>query len=103
MGRRHISTSGFAYMATETAVFALFFARTAQQSAIDGPNGSKPCAYCRIVWLELKPDSVLFVFITIRSLRPRNVVKYFSIVYHATTVHARGRGRWAVHTAVHGL
>jgi len=26
-----------------------------------------------------------------------------SIVYHATTVHARGRGRWAVHTAVHGL
>ena len=24
MGRRHISTSGFAYTATETAVFALF-------------------------------------------------------------------------------
>ena len=47
--------------------FWLIFARTAQQSVLDGTNGvssSKPCAYCRIVRSELKPDSVLFVFIT---------------------------------------
>jgi len=32
--------------------FCLIFARTAQQSVLDGTNGltsSKPCAYCRIV------------------------------------------------------
>jgi len=31
---------------------------------LDGRNllsSSKPCAYCRIVWLELKLDSVLTV------------------------------------------
>jgi len=42
--------------------FCLIFARTAQQSALDGTNGlssSKPCAYCRIVWSELKPEVVL--------------------------------------------
>jgi len=38
LGRRHISTSGFAATATETAVFALFFARTAKQSVLDGRN-----------------------------------------------------------------
>ena len=51
LGRRHISTSGFAATATETAFFA-FFSRTAQRSVPDGTNGlssSKPCAYCRIV------------------------------------------------------
>jgi len=67
LGRRHISTSGFAATATETAVFALFFARIAQQSVPDGTNGlssSKPCVYCRIVRSELKPDSGLFVCIT---------------------------------------
>jgi len=37
-GRRHISTSGFAAAATETAVFALFFSSTAQQSVLDGTN-----------------------------------------------------------------
>ena len=37
VGRRHISTSGFASTATETAVFALF-ARRAQQSVLDGTN-----------------------------------------------------------------
>ena len=48
LGRRHISTSGFGATATEAAFFALFFAHTAQQSVVDGPNGlssSKPCAY----------------------------------------------------------
>ena len=50
--------------------FCLIFARTAKQSVLGGRNwlsSSKPCAYCRIVWLELKLDSVLtvlFVFIT---------------------------------------
>ena len=51
-GRRNISTSGFASTATETAVFFLIFALTAQQSVLDGTNGlssSKTCAYCRIV------------------------------------------------------
>ena len=51
LGRRHISTSGFASTATNTAVFCLIFARTASQSALDGKNGlssSEPCAYCRI-------------------------------------------------------
>ena len=46
LGHRHISTSGFSSTATETAVFALFFARTAQQSELDSTNGlssSKPC------------------------------------------------------------
>ena len=45
----------------------LIFARIAQQSVLDSRNGlssSKPCAYCRIVWSALKPDSGLFVFIT---------------------------------------
>ena len=47
--------------------FRLIFARTAKQSVLDGRNSlssSKPCAYCRIVRSELKPDSALFVFIT---------------------------------------
>ena len=47
--------------------FCLIFARIVQQSVLDGRNwlsSSKPCAYCRIVWSELKPDSGLFVFIT---------------------------------------
>jgi len=33
--------------------FCLIFARTAQQTVLDGTNGlssSKPCAYCWIVW-----------------------------------------------------
>ena len=71
--------------------FCLIFARTAQRSILDGTNwlfSSKPCAYCRIVWLELKPDSVLFVFITVRSLRPRNLVKYL------TTVKGEEQANW---------
>ena len=47
--------------------FGLIFARTAKQSVLDGRNllsSSKPCTYCCIVRSELKPDSVLFVFIT---------------------------------------
>jgi len=42
--------------------FCLIFANTAQQSVLDDTNGlssSKPCAYCRIVWSELKPEVVL--------------------------------------------
>jgi len=42
--------------------FCLVFAHTAQQSVLDGANGlssSKPCAYCRIMWSELKPEVVL--------------------------------------------
>jgi len=43
-------------------LFALFFAHTAQQSVIDGPNGlssSNPCAYGRILRSELKLGVVL--------------------------------------------
>jgi len=56
LGCRHISTSGFASTTTKMAVFALFFAGTAQQLVLDGTNGlssSKPGAYCQIVWSEL--------------------------------------------------
>jgi len=65
-GRCHISTSGFASTATKTAVFCLTFARTAQWSVLDGTNrlsSSKPCANCRIMWSELKPDVVLATII----------------------------------------
>jgi len=47
--------------------FCLIFAHTSKQSVLDGRNwlsSNKPCAYCRIVWSELKPDSGLFVYIT---------------------------------------
>ena len=66
LGRHHISTSVFASTATEMVVFCLIFARTAQQSVLDGTNGlssSKPCAYCRIVQSELKPEVVLATII----------------------------------------
>jgi len=46
--------------------FCLIFAHTAQQSVLDGTNGlssSKPCAYCRIMWSELKPEVVLSTII----------------------------------------
>jgi len=65
-GRRHISTSGFASTATETAIFCLILARTAQRSVLDGTNelsSSKPCAYCQIVRSELKPGVVLTAII----------------------------------------
>jgi len=45
---------------------SLIFARTAQQSVLDGTNGlssSKPCAYCWTVWSELKPVVVLAMII----------------------------------------
>jgi len=92
--------------------FCFIFARTAQQSVLDGRNwlsSSKPCAYCRIVWSELKPDSVLFVFITLSdSLRPKILVKYLTNVYHATTGTVHGPGLpWALGagqcTVVHSL
>jgi len=53
-------------MATETAVFCVIFARTAQRSVLNGTNGlssSKPCAHCRIVQSELKPEVVLATII----------------------------------------
>jgi len=46
--------------------FCLIFARTAQQLVPDGTNwlcSSKLCAYCRIVWSELKPEVVLATII----------------------------------------
>ena len=46
--------------------FCLIFAHTAQQSILDGTNwlsSSKPCAYCRNVWSELKPAVVLATII----------------------------------------
>jgi len=44
----------------------LIFVLTAQQLVLDGTNGlsiSKPCAYCRIVRSELKPEVVLATII----------------------------------------
>ena len=63
LGRRHISTSGFAGTDPIDGRFCIIFARTAQQSVLNGTNGlssSKPCAYCRI---ELKPEVVLATII----------------------------------------
>jgi len=51
--------------------FLPYFARTAQRLVQDGKNGlssSKPCAYCRILWSELKPEVVLATII--RHLHP---------------------------------
>ena len=50
------------------------------------------------MWSELKTDSVLFVFITLSDiLRPSNVVKYLTNVYHATTGTVHGPGLpWAL-------
>ena len=56
---RHISTFRFCRYGHRDGRFCLIFACTAQQSILDGKNwlsSSKPCAYCRIVWSELKPD-----------------------------------------------
>ena len=53
--------------------YCLIFARIAQQLVLDGTNGlssSKPCAFCRIVWSELKPEVVLATII--RHLHPRS-------------------------------
>jgi len=60
-GRRHVSASGNASTVSETAILP-FFVRTARRSILVGTNGlssSKPCAYCRIVRSELKPEVVL--------------------------------------------
>jgi len=65
LGRRHISTSGFASTASETAVLP-YFARTAQRLVLDGTNGlssSKSCACNRIALSELKPEVVLAMII----------------------------------------
>jgi len=45
--------------------FCLIFVRTAQRSLLDGTNGlssSKPCAHCRIVRSELKPEVVCHLY-----------------------------------------
>ena len=45
-------------------------ARTAQQLVLDGTNrlsSSKPCAYCRIVRSELKPEVVLATILDPKS------------------------------------
>ena len=65
LARRYISTSGFAVWRPKRP-FLPYFARTAQQSVLDGTNGlasSKPCAYYRIVRSELKPEVVLATII----------------------------------------
>jgi len=52
--------------------FCLIFARTAQQLVLDGTNGlssSKPCAYCRIVQSELKPEVVLATIIDLKRCK----------------------------------
>ena len=58
---------------------------TAQQSVLDGTNGlssSKPCAYCRIVRSELKPEVVLATIIDPeRSKYPQNAYKWAGIAY----------------------
>ena len=54
--------------------FCLIFARTAKQLVLHGRNwlsGSKPCAYCRIVRSELKPEVVLATFALRESLLPK--------------------------------
>jgi len=86
--------------------FCLIFAHIAQQSVPDGANGlssSKPCVYCRIVRLELKPDSGLFVFIVLcESLRPKccSVFDYCGPRDHSAWAWpAMGTGCWAL--AVH--
>ena len=53
--------------------FCLTFARTAKQSVLDGRNwlsSSKPCAYCRILWSELKPGVVLALDVGLCSVKP---------------------------------
>ena len=58
--------------------FLPFFARTAQQSVLDGTNGlssSNPCAYCGIVPSELKPEVVLATIIEKPGKRPYVLAK----------------------------
>jgi len=52
--------------------FCLIFARTAQQSVLDGTNGlssSKPCTYDRTVWSELKLEVVLATIIDLERCK----------------------------------
>jgi len=86
LGCRHISTSGFAATATKTAVFALFLPVTAQQSVLDGTNGlsgSNPCAYCRIVWSELKPEVVLAMIMTQKGVN--SLAKWYVLAENCQT------------------
>jgi len=63
--------------------FCLIFAHTDKQSVLDGTNwlsSSKPCAYCRIVWSELKPEVVLATLIDIERCKlPQNAYKWAGI------------------------
>jgi len=60
-----------------------YFARTTQQSVLDGTNGlssSKPCMCCRTVWSELKPEVVLLTIINPeRCKKPQNAYKWAGI------------------------
>jgi len=61
--------------------FCLIFARTAQQSVLDGRNGlssSNPCTNCRILLSELKPEVVLALDLCSVKAYFRNVVNYFT-------------------------
>jgi len=52
--------------------FCLIFARIAQQSVLYGTNwlsSSKLCAYCRVVWSELKLEVVLATIIDLESCK----------------------------------
>ena len=63
--------------------FCLIFALTAQQSVLDGTNGlsnSNPCAYCRIVRSELKPEVVLATIIDPERCKwPQSAYKWAGI------------------------
>jgi len=63
--------------------FCLIFAHTAQRLVLDGTNGlssSKPCAYCRTVESELKPEVVLATIIDLeRCKSPQDDYKWAGI------------------------
>jgi len=52
--------------------FCLIFASTAKQSVLEGTNwlySSKPCAYYRVVWSELKPEVVLAMIVDLERCK----------------------------------
>ena len=79
LARRHISTSGFAATATETAVFALFLpvqpSNQYQMVEIDflAANHVRIVGLCGQNW-----NWTLYYSFSLRSLRPRNVVEYLT-------------------------
>jgi len=102
-GRRHISTSGFAATATETAVFAVFLpvqpSNQYKMVEIDflAANHVRIVGLCGQNW-----NQTLGYSFALRSVQAyvRNVVDNLSTVDHvdhATTVHGRGL-LWALAT-----